>query len=219
MTTVKERPILMTGESVRAILDGRKTQTRRVVKGMPECDIAGAYFDAYCGGNGWGWWTADNRLCNAHGESRCPYGKPGDLLWVKETWGVKSYREYDPSGAFSMATGEMCPVYKVACPGVPDESWRSPMFMPRWASRLTLEITDVRVQRLHEISESDAEAEVLKPVQGPLHTSMWEYSGSFGGQFDDPVSAYRFLWDRINGKKHPWASNPWVWAITFNVVA
>ena len=172
-TLPKERPILFSAPMVRAILDGSKTQTRRVAKefnGMPNLD---GILRRYPHQNG------------------CPYGKPGDRLWVRETWA----HERDGTG---------CPddtgiLYRATDPGWDDEEtglrWRPSIYMPRRASRILLEITDVRVQRLQEIGDEDARAEGCEP-------------------FAYPRDRFQGLWDTIHGSG-AWHANPWVWAITF----
>jgi hypothetical protein len=182
---MKERPILFSGPMVRAILDGSKTQTRRTFKGTTEHKgpYNPAYMEAHQQANGWG--------------SICPYGAPGDRLWVRETFaqdvagcpGGISYRadHFDPKG-----DGPAHPM-----------KWRPSIFIPRWASRILLEITDVRVQRLQEISDEDARAE---GAIGALNDSI--------GDNWCACEAFAALWESINGPDS-WHANPWVWAITF----
>lgn len=172
---MKERGIIFTGESVRAILAGRKIQTRRVIKDD--------------------WWRCldpDDEEDRAKAVAQCQYGALGDRLWVKEVWAVPgtARRSDDPVHA------GMNVVYRAKA-----YSWRSPIHMPRWASRITLEVTEVRVQRLQDISEEDAQAEGF-PIPGQLMTRL-------------SVGYFRHAWDAINGKRAPWASNPWVFAVTF----
>jgi hypothetical protein len=184
---MKERPILFSGPMVRAILDGSKTQTRRTFKGTTEHKgpYNPAYMEAHQQANGWG------RIC--------PHGAPGDRLWVRETWA----HERDGTG---------CPddtgvLYRATDPGWDDEGtglrWRPSIFMPRIASRILLEITDVCVQRLQEISEEDARAE---GAIGALNDSI--------GDNWCAREAFAALWESINGTGS-WHANPWVWAITF----
>ena len=236
--SVRERPIIIQAESVRAILAGRKTQTRRVVKPQPgdvlppirveeyepvRVDRNG---EEYAGEPIFGAYSADGEW-----GVRCPYGAPGDRLWVREAWrpwfneseyAVVQYRAdgatRKPEG-LDVATGWH---FAHECDYATDESpWRSPLFMPRWASRLTLEITDVRVQRLQEISEQDAEAEGIVRVDdiGDGNTAP-AYAGT-DGSFTNGWSAQSALarvWDAINGRRFPWSANPWVWAVTFKRV-
>lgn len=192
---VKERPILFSAPMVRALLNGTKSQTRRIVKPQP-------YFI-----------SPENtpRITKApglHPYIPCPYGQPGDRLWVRETWqgplldseeheaqcrddgpeafkkpGFCAYRATDTLDAID-AEGN-------------DLGWRPSIHMPRWASRILLEVTSVRVERLQDISEADAEAE-----GPPKHFNSWR----------DNFCA---LWQKINGDGS-WDANPWVWAIEFN---
>lgn len=212
---MKERPIIMTAESVRAILAGRKSQTRRLIKDQrSEGDWLyvdrGARTYAY---------RAD--LVGRGGDamrSLCPYGAPGDRLYVKEAWaaGLDTDGDIVPD-ARHVIYRERNPTHEawyVSSPGLHESwevvgqtGWRSPMFMPRWASRLTLAVTGVRVERLQAITEADAIAEgVTLPERMATH-------------YDDTHrDAYAALWDRINGKRAPWASNPWVWVVEFRQV-
>ena len=139
-----ERPILFSAEMVRAILEGSKTQTRRVIKPVPTFNGGGACHDA-------------DALQQDYVEPHwvfpeiCKYGAPGDLLWVRETWGQYPIElNPEPCDAWYKATSNGPP---------PPFKWRPSIHMPRWASRITLRITDVRVERLQDISEDDARAE------------------------------------------------------------
>ncbi len=191
---MKARPVLMSAPMVRALLDGRKAQTRRVVKGEAlrwlDTDF-GAGFVA----------MPENRLC--------PYGVPGDLLWVRETWKPHSlYAGMKPS---EMPQAQV--FYRADDGYAPSNTpWNPSLFMPRWASRLTLEITEVRVERLQEISEADAIAEGLEWIA----PGTWSVAPRLGIVGDDPGQVYSELWDRINGPAS-WDANPWVWALTFDV--
>ncbi|MBZ0126401.1 MAG: hypothetical protein K8F32_08535 [Rhodocyclaceae bacterium] len=185
-----ERPILFSAPMVRAILDGRKTQTRRIVKPQPTITALddGRYDAAWGGRFALG--------CSTPGECLSPwspYGQPDDRLWVRETF-----------SEFDTLNGMVC-WYKAESDD-PDYwhnvTWRPSIHMPRRLSRITLEITGVRVERLQEISEADAEAEgcTADPCDGPTF-------------YDDFAS----LWRRINGPDS-WAANPWVWVISFKRV-
>jgi hypothetical protein len=166
---MKERPILFSGPMVRAILEGRKTITRRVLK-----------LQDYDGGNCYE--TRDGILRDIL--SLCPYGIPGDRLWVRETWA-------DPCG-------KRIPVYRAdEATAYQNVKWRPSIFMPRWASRITLEITRVRVERLQDITEKDA---ISEGVLSSDYDKTYRY-------------AFSVLWDSINGPKYPWSDNPWVWVI------
>lgn len=218
---MKERPMIFSAESVRAILDGRKTQTRRVAPHFPD----GVRPEAVM-------WNPYNKVIQCHHSGiivKCPYGQPGDLLWVRETW--MKYRGrliYRADRGVVMDEG-------YAADGTSHGSiqpWRSPIHMPRWASRLTLEVVSVRVERVQDISEADAIAEGIVPIKtkgvlGQIKT-MYEVPGLLGtyadGQIDtrvchSAVEGYSELWDHLNEKRgYPWRSNPWVWVIEFRMV-
>jgi hypothetical protein len=200
-TTVKEHPILFSGPMVRAILEGRKTQTRRVVKPQPS--------DDWMNGTNWqeyykpgkhqvlekNLWVENHETGK---EIPCRYGKPGDRLWVRETFNVEP-----------MITDEdfyntyLKPIYRADDKWKIIPKWKPSIFMPRWASRITLEITDVRVERLQDISYADVLAEGTPTLIG----------------FNSPRKfQFEQLWESINGKKYPWSSNPWVWVVEFKRV-
>lgn len=193
VTEQKERLILFSGEMVKAILDGRKTMTRRLVKPTPE----------FCGGAGergdrarWGLHSMDSdRRFTPVDKFPCQYGGPGDTLWVRETWSDTLCDDI----ALYKSDGIRGPVI--------GQKWRSPIHMPRWASRITLEVTSVKVERLQDISEEDAKAE-----------------GYFGDGLTDegrkwmkPRDWFSHVLETINGRD-AWLNNPWVWAISFRRV-
>lgn len=204
----KERPILFSADMVRAILDGRKTQTRRIIKPQP------VLFPT-----GWQYGKGYKNSCSVSASPatdvlypfECPYGKPGDRLWVRETW----------NQIFNGITDEY--IYGATDSDVFSETkWRPSIHMSRAASRITLQITDIRVQRLHDITEADAIAEGLHtttPNGGPnkyydnYHTGRW-MEPEF---LNNPILSYRTLWEKINGPG-TWDANPWVWAITFQKI-
>lgn len=195
---MKERPILFSGEMVRAILEGRKTQTRRLIK-LPVTKHT-TEPRVWMGPRKVGVWiTWDDESPSLMTAIKCQHGVPGDRLWVRETHAF---------GESIMSDGHRCVIYKATSAAASDVAirWRPSIFMPRWASRITLEIVSVRVERLQEITEDDVVAEGIEfPCEEP-ETS------------EHPVGCvceYRNLWDRINGNKHPWSSNPWVWRIEF----
>jgi len=224
----RERPILFTGEMVRAILGGRKTQTRRVViwRCKHDEDDGTVLLERDATGRNtpgafWPWSFHDGDET----PELCPYGRPGDTLWVRETWcpvdkvgwwdctqprdayyeiggmprrnGV-AYLADSSHGGHEDAESRRCRVelgYR----------WRPSIHMPRWASRLTLRVTDVRVQRLHEISEADAQAEGIERGNASTFNLMGVHRALFS-----------VLWDSINAKRgHSWDSNPWVWVVAF----
>lgn len=193
MSQIKERPILFSAPMVRAILDGRKTVTRRPVKGA-----------------GLKWleeFTPEYVADPAN--SLCPFGKPGDRLYVRET-----FNRTNPGGAegvyYYRADGEF-----PKCIGggkfTDSESWKPSIHMPRAASRILLEITDVRVERLQDITYEQAVAEGVH--RGPLRE--WCASDEGGACHKYPVPAFRDLWQSTGGD---WDANPWVWVVEFKRV-
>lgn len=207
----RERPILMSAPMVRALLSGAKTQTRRVVKPQP---LGGAptLLEHLLPHQRWATDEAEEEHV-----WKCPYGEPGDRLWVRETWSP------DPPIDSSWASTEWNGCGR-RIDGVPERFqhprfcnysadwlhgpivWRPSIHMPRWASRLTLEITGVRVERLQEISEGDAYDE---------GTAEWcAETQRNGNKWPNIVRAYQGLWESINGPDS-WASNPWVWVLEF----
>jgi len=189
---MRERPIIFSGPMVRAILDGRKTQTRRAVKSSGIWSVEdrdGSRWPGYENNYGEWQWMA------------CPYGQPGDRLWVRECWGLRDTQPKDgPERAVIgyRADGE------TAAPNGRYQLWRPSIHMPRWASRITLEITGVRVERVQDISEEDARAE------GVSETCVLPGDrGSF-------IPSFGMLWEQINAKRgYGWDVNPWVWVIEF----
>jgi hypothetical protein len=209
---VADRPILFSGEMVRALLGGSKTMTRRVVKPQPEHGISWITCDGSPAQSDWKLRDADGD--DTDSELRCPYGVPGDRLWVRETWGPCA------GGVVFRADGG------TACPD--GGKWKPSIFMPRWASRITLEVVSVRVERLQDISEKDAKAEGLKGLtkDGQLVKYGIPDRDGLPGTDDvgwpwsewnaDPRAAYRTLWESINGDGS-WDANPWVWVVGFRV--
>jgi hypothetical protein len=193
---MKERPILFSGEMVVAILEGRKTQTRRVIKlrdfnANTQIPWGGEWEYRDARGN---WWDVSTKRLI---EKFCPYGKQGDRLWVRETFGLqlepcedypKGYVIYKADGGDFQYEGG-------------GSAWTPSIFMPRWASRITLDILSVRVERLQNISCVDSMAE-----------------GSPDGA--NPQVWFTNEWDTVNFNRpeYWWSSNPWVWAIEFKVV-
>lgn len=193
---MRERPILFSGPMVRAILDGRKTQTRRVVTPQPNV-VHAIHADA----------SITTNLIFRSGDQRihCPYGQPGDRLWVRETfapfppvfgsklWGII----YGADAA--QVEREAPDTYRPMLYNY--ERWYPSIHMPRWACRLVLEIESIRVERLQEISGEDAVAEGVR--------SLLPYNGIAQCEFLE-------LWDSINAKRgFDWDANPWVWVVEF----
>ena len=192
----KERPILFSGPMVRAILDGRKTMTRRIVKPQPHAGVRQSPF-------------VPSGLEDGHGkELRCPCGQPGDRLWVRETWAAPHAYDHLPPRMISQEAR----IHYTATEERGGLLWRSSIHMPRWVSRITLEITAVRVERLQDISEADALAE---GIYKPLGSQFWHTNPSANIlPGETPQWAYRNLWETINGPGS-WDANPWVWVIEF----
>lgn len=221
---MKERPILFKGRLVRAILEGRKTVTRRVVKVDDERRFIGA------DGHGRTWLMnamdpdADgNVFGDEWSYARCPYGSPGDRLWCKETLRRASWGEADDAITYA-ADGEYA--WDVTRPA--QWVWKRPVLpsihCPRGLSRLLLEVVSVRVERLHDITEEDAEREGVDPMflikLDPDNLDSFARLGSFINGRSDPGSTYRtgfqILWDDINGERgYGWNENPWVWRVEF----
>jgi hypothetical protein len=200
---VKERPILFSSPMVKAILAGRKTQTRRVLSPQPTSDDIDNAGDC------------ETVIDMATGRDiRCPYGAEGDRLWVRETWTHDAESLEACRLAFDCCSVPGYGPYYLATEVSPDTlKWKPSIFMPRWASRITLEVTDVRVQRLQEISDSDSEAEGVRPIDAAI---VFNDRGGHDRKLSGTArGAFACLWDSINGKRAAWASNPWVWAITF----
>ncbi|HIH9739945.1 TPA: morphogenetic protein [Klebsiella pneumoniae] len=199
---MKERGMIFNAEMVRAILDGRKTQTRRIMAPQPADDIERCIFP---NPEAIGWKSS---LRHKHGSTTahfCHYGKPGDRIWVRETWnkygGLLTYRA-DHDWIDDMRKETVCTA-----------KWVPSIHMPRWASRILLEITDVRVERLNSISQEDAQAEGLE-------LTGWRPTYSdpdSGGEVMTPYDNFAELWSSIYGDES-WQANPWVWVIEFKRV-
>jgi hypothetical protein len=230
-TTVKEHPILFSGPMIRAILENRKTQTRRVVKPQPEAAWMDWVINTNLGGDNRYWVDGEptmhlNMEKDFSSKGECPYGKPGDRLWVREAWAIADIYDKDSGNQGQMpfelgGTTQGISIwykagggkhFKASNPG----RWRSPLFMPRAASRITLEITDVRVERLQAITEADAIAEGMYSNTMALAALGLPPETPFISPYH--VDKYRIVWESINGKKYPWASNPWVWCVEFKRV-
>jgi hypothetical protein len=244
-----ERPILFCGDMVRMIRLGRKTQTRRIIKPQPEPFGKSSY-----GGTRQGWrWKSDslNRSWNDddkdpyRGESiataaigcESPYGQAGDRLWVKETFFID---HFDYLGKLSdraplegrdkemmvyyAAEGDVCDqIPECDCSDGPPKLHPS-IFMPRWASRITLEILKVRAERLQDISDADCLAEGILTskdhgMSGRGFRNYHQPDDAFNAySFSEPWNSYRTLWETINGKAS-WEANPWVWVIEFKEIS
>jgi hypothetical protein len=188
---MKSRPIIFQAPTVRAVLDGSKTQTRRQIKCKPCYQI-----EERADGSKWPWmYDADQ---DADHWLPCPYGQPGDELWVREAWRTERHFDHLPPRDLD-PTLRMTPVQYEAGPyaDVLDGKLRPSMFMPRCASRIALTVTGVRVERLQDISAQDCWAEGI-----PFSPDT------------DPRHEYRYLWESIHGADS-WEANPWVWVLEF----
>lgn len=193
---MKERPILFSAPMVRAILDGSKSQTRRIIKIQPDIEHDGEPYWFVGGYRAWRYRGVTDILRKGGDEISCPYGQPGDRLWVRET-----FHTVDGHRAFYRAD------YNHNPKGDKEHGivWTPSIHMPRWASRITLEVTGVRVERLQDISEAGAMAE----------GSQWSACGA--PQDGSYKAGYAQLWESINGAGS-WPANPWVWVIEFKVM-
>lgn len=195
---MKERPILFSAPMVRAILGGTKTQTRRIIKPQPEARWNHVGGSAFCTG---GHDRGDD--CDGDVVLSCPYGQLGDRLWVRETWAKQ------PNGqAIYCADLNSDGVSRWAA------TWKPSIHMPRWASRILLEIVSVRVERLQDISEDDAQAEGIAYSERFCGYCIGE-AEHFNSH--DPRQSYFSLWEAINGAGSVIA-NPWVWVVEFRRV-
>ena len=218
---MKERPILFQGDMVRAILAGRKTQTRRVCRHQywSHSELHDVNKEGF--------------LCKADRNVTCPYAhKIGDRLWVKETFAEVG--TVDPGYLIYRANYPACvPAHLENVPPIDQVRWTPSIFCTRKASRITLEVTSVRVERLQDISEVDAKAEGAKRMQveaGGVFFSSAPETVSFSGlpKYPSCVGAvphgtyrdgYWYLWNTINSKRgFSWETNPWVWAITWKQI-
>ncbi|MGC3841928.1 hypothetical protein [Pseudomonas aeruginosa] len=203
---MKERPILFSRPMVRAILEGRKTVTRRVMK--PQPDFLGSMVDPNTPFK-----TLDAGL---HARITCPYGEPGDRLWVREAWAADA--QVDAIAPRDLSQGEPIwypadfSVRQTGCSMISKGRGRPSIHMPRWASRILLEITAVRIERLQDISEKQALAEGVE-----LEGEGVCWAGAAGTASDSPVESFRLLWELINGAGS-WNANPWVWVVEFKRV-
>jgi hypothetical protein len=200
VSKVKERGMIFNDEMVRAILEGRKTQTRRPVKNV-RADNCLVISKPTKKRNG-----VYTHVMDAPEHGLCPFGNVGDRIWVRETFNAFWLDDdviQEIKDGVSLAS-ELCD-YKAdySDSSKPSEGWTPSIHMPRWASRILLEITDVRVERLHDMSEADAKAEGASPATYKITPPEAVYRVGFGD-----------IWRGIYGQEN-WLSNPWVWVIEF----
>ncbi|AWX83050.1 TPA: hypothetical protein ACLKPY_002661 [Klebsiella pneumoniae] len=244
---MKERGMIFNSEMVRAILDGRKTQTRRIMKVQPESSQLGLLLitDSTKHSDIGKYHWAESNATGNHVRSKLfssPFGAVGERIWVRETWATLGNED----GCYVDWEDNLCKgdersaarIYRASCeqrPGdyglwsIPDDAywkphtkehkfegaWRPSIHMPRWASRILLEITDVRVERLNAISEEDARAEGIIDG-GCLNCGEPEPCGCANPE-PDATDAFAYLWQSIYGQDN-WNANPWVWVIEFKRV-
>ena len=229
----KERPILFSGAMVRALLTGTKTQTRRVVKPQPDTAHDGEPYWFIGGYRVWGYRPAPAVPLRAGGNPLpCPYGQPGDRLWVRETFIqgfpvdplTDSLQQWDADGnELPKKTWYRADNSDIGW--IDDDGWqvnvpwKPSIHMPRAASRITLEITSVRVERLQDISEGDAVAEGIEQMPCAVpDTRLWRNYDPGNGWTPSlaiPQNSFRSLWESINGPDS-WDENPWVWVVAFS---
>ena len=211
---MKERPIIFSGEMVRAIIDGRKIQTRRVIKPQP---THGVQPDSTP--------KCEHRELMWKGKQLhplfCPHGQPGDRLWVRETWAMKVVQKdrWNPRDVIYKANYMYRPHGNIGVLNREIErrtKWGPSIHMPRWASRLTLEVKAVRVERVRDISEKDADAEGYPLTE---HTKdLHGFLDKHGGRYTTSIGqiSFGFTWDLLNAKRgYGWNQNPYVWVIKF----
>ncbi|WP_312663622.1 hypothetical protein [Pantoea sp. CTOTU49201] len=224
---MRERGIIFNTEMVRAVLEGRKTQTRRIMKVQPESNqlgllrITASTKRSDIGKYHW----AESNATGNHVRSKlfaCPYGAVGDRLWVRETWS-EDFANYYPNDRVWYAADDDRRLDIEVVDGVrgifsPESNvhvpfrWHPSILMPRWASRITLEITGVRVERLNSISEADAKAEGIKA------SKPWSgLDGCVGSGGTPAAERFESLWQSIYGVES-WQANPWVWVVEFKRV-
>lgn len=224
----KSRPILFSDEMVRAILEGRKTQTRRVsdLEIYEERYLNGRAFEiSYkmptSSGNMGGGEAATRKY---FAEKFCKYGTVGDRLWVREAWAKVPFTcTWNELPYKRSPDGEWNAFYRTGFDRSAPSSWKPSIHMPRWASRITLEVTGVRVERLQDISDEDANAEGFEGTFEHSQGCDYEDCALAGGvedcdgELSTAVDNFQTYWDSFNAKNpsHSWAANPWVWAISF----
>ena len=204
---MKETGIIFSTSLIPGLLDGSKTQTRRtrgleLINQNPDGWYLSPSHKQGMVLGGKATFVFDSKA--EYGELKmahigCPYGQVGDRLWVRETWAQD----------INIADGATGTIYYKAGYHPGGLKWRSPIHMPRWASRILLEITEVRVERLQEITNEDAIAEGIKPPQ-------YAFRMLSGGDIDateSPKELFAELWESLNAKRYPWSMNPWPWVL------
>ncbi len=230
-----EHPILFSGPNVRAILEGRKTQTRRVIRPQPTSITAHTEE------------VGNTSVIEIYDQGsarfiKCPYGQLGDSLWVRETWAISSFSanvadQNKLEVAYRVRKPEAHPhpdgmIHSLEWRSVDYEtwkkytqkgyySWRPSIHMPRWASRITLEVVDVRVERVQDIGDEDCFAEgACRWYKDEDYGVMCDWTeGKRSNPYWTPQYIFKRLWDSINAKRgYGWDTNCWVWVIEFKVI-
>lgn len=212
----KEIPILFSTPMVQAILEGRKTMTRRIIKPEPHPYGTEIIYSGKPWNKGKGYWhnrfkikddPVAYEIASLHD---CPYGKPGDLLWVRES--------FAPTINLPIPYWYKASADEMACMMI---TWKPSIHMPKAAARIWLEVTGVRVERLQDISVEDAISEGIEPA-GPPYNNVKKYGWRFKDYVNNnvclPVASFKTLWQSINGLKS-WEVNPWVWVMSFRVLS
>lgn len=199
-TKARARAILFSGPMIRAILDGTKSQTRRVVKPQPNV-VHAIYSDASI--------QTNLLFRRADQHIHCPYGKAGDSLWCRETWGIVDTLNNIPIYRADIEPDD--PTQHLKWLDTVWRHWKPSIHMPRAYSRINLEVVSVRVERVQDITEEDAEAEGM---------AQWAKASCSRLPEDELYarSYFELAWNSINGKRYPWDSNPFVWVIEFRKV-
>jgi hypothetical protein len=201
---MKERPILFSTPMVQAILQGRKTQTRRIVNPQPLTGMT------HVAGN---LWRPLEQPPSLNGKLLgCQYGKRGDILWVRETWG-KAQSNYAHSDTYLYKADDYPDDFS------PVAKWKPSIHMPKEAARIFLKIIDVRVERLQEISQEDAISEGIEFKIDETSVSLNSYKIYEANNWwdENPIQSFKSLWESINGQES-WNKNPWVWVIEFEIL-
>jgi hypothetical protein len=195
------KPILFSAPMVRAILAGQKTMTRRVIKPQPSGNLRNSVF-------------VNSGIEDSHGKEIKPPFYPGDIMWVRETWMPETEQRIHTGGYIYKATDNPEP------DGDDKLKWRPSIFLPREAARIFLRVTDVRAERIQDITEADARREGISYWDDVgcccSNRKFMDYSTGEFTIYEDPIRSFHTLWDSINAARgYGWDKNPWVWVYTF----
>ena len=218
-SATKEHPKNFKMWEVLAIQDDRKTQFREVIKPQPEYNHCADMFTYYSK-------VIDTNFACQSGDRTGIFGKYviGDRLWIRETWQkLQTWQEYG-NQLYDIANDDRHGFieYKATNESEWDGKWKPSIYMPRSACRILLEITDVRIERLNDISEKDAIAEGIESIQLSGNEGNWwnNYQAKdIQSGYSCPINSFKSLWQSINAKTQPWESNPWVWVVEFKRIA